>query len=232
MIKKDRDKLLHEAERQITADDVRARLLKWHPDLKPVELEKLGQVYEQLLRFNSTINLVSPTSLRTADSTHFSDSISASRLVAKGLIPNEPVYDIGSGNGFPGLIFALLYPTIRVVLVDRDSRKTEYLKTVVSELKLANVTVESRSVESLAPGVIANAMLRGFAPLSKAMLTLRKQVRVGGRCFHMKSDAFAMELAQVPSQVFSVWSPSLVGQYRLPESDADMAVVLTKKNID
>jgi 16S rRNA (guanine527-N7)-methyltransferase len=61
------------------------------------------------------------------------------------------------------------------------------------------------------------------------MLAVRKPVAKGGRFFHIKSDAWATELSSVPSQLFSFWTPSLLGQYRIPETSVDMAVVLTEK---
>ena len=48
----------------------------------------------------------------------------------------------------------------------------------------------------------------------------------------MKGDGFANELANVPSQIFSCWSPSLIGQYRLPETSTSLAVIMTEKIAD
>jgi len=76
---------------------------------------------------------------------------------------------------------------------------------------------------------VKNVIARGFAPFSKALILCRKQFAKGGRFFHMKSDGWATELAAMPSQVFSHWTPSLLGNYRLPEVKIEMYVVLTEK---
>lgn len=208
------------------------RLKKWLPELVDAQLQAMTTYCVDLVKFNNAINLISATTARNADSIHFADSVLANRLIIKKLLPNSPLFDIGSGNGFPGLIMAILNPQLPVVLVDRDSRKIEFCKHISSLAKLKNVSFEIATVEEMPAGKMQNVVSRGFAPLHKAMLLTRKSVVKGGRYFHMKGDGWAAELAAVPSQLFSFWSPSLVGQYRLPESSSDMAVVLTEKIAD
>lgn len=209
-----------------------SRYQKWFPDLEASKIDALATYTQELLKFNKTVNLISATTIKTAESVHFGDCVIAARLIEKNLVPNAPLYDFGSGNGLPGLVFAILFPKLKVVLVDRDQRKLEFCKHVVTTLKLANVTVKTAAVEELEDGSVMNAVGRGFAPLSRAMLIARKAVGKGGKFFHMKGDGWANELAQVPSQLFTFWSPSLVGQYKVPESSNDLAVVLSTKLAD
>ena len=206
-----------------------AKLRQWFPDLSPTAVEQFLIYHEELMRYNKAINLISPTTIMKADVTHFGDSILASQIIGKNLVGQDPVFDLGSGNGFPGVVFAILHPTRKVVLVERDQRKCQFLKSLVAALKASNIAVEGRSVEDLPPGSIKNAVARGFAPLNKALLFARKQVASGGRFFHLKSDGWATELAAVPSQIFTFWSPSLLGQYKLPDSNTEMFVVMTEK---
>lgn len=216
-----------EAELDQAAFDSKMR--QWFAELDPDIQKKLSTYYSELVRFNKVINLVSPNTLKTAASIHFADSILAGRMVLKSMVPGAPIYDLGSGNGFPGLVLAIVRPDIKFILVDRDTRKSEFLKFMGTNLKLSNLAVENAGVEDIGAGVMKNVVSRGFAPLPKALLIARKQVAVGGKFFHMKSDGWANEMASVPSQLFSYWTPSLLGQYRLPETSHDMAVILTDK---
>ncbi len=209
-----------------------ARYQKWFPEVDPEAIDRLATYTQELLKFNKTVNLITATTIKSAESVHFGDSVIAARLIEKAMIPGAPLYDFGSGNGLPGLVFGLLFPKHKVVLVDRDQRKLEFCKHIISTLRLTNVTVQDVAVEDLAEGSVKNAVGRGFAPLSKAMIVARRAVVKGGKFFHMKGDGWANELAQVPSQLFSFWSPSLLGQYRLPESTTELAVVLTTKVSD
>lgn len=192
------------------------KFAKLFPTLPDNAANQLLVYHSELVRFNKAVNLVSPATIPNAETLHFADSALASNLIAKNLVPKHPLYDVGSGNGFPGLVFAIFYPEVPVVLVDRDKRKAEFLKHVASTLTLKNVTVEAVSVENLRPVSVFNMVSRGFAPLHRALLACRKQVAQGGKYFHMKGDAWVNEVAQVPSQLFSYWTPSLLGQYKLP----------------
>ncbi len=209
-----------------------SKMRQWFADLDNETHKKLSQYFSELVRFNKAINLVSQNTMKTAASVHFADSIMAGRIVLKALHPNHPLYDIGSGNGFPGLVLSIVEPDLKIILVERDSRKGEFLKAMGSNLKLPNLSVEVADVEDLKYGSLVNVVSRGFAPLHKALIMTRKQVAKGGRYFHLKSDGWATETAAVPSQLFSYWTPSLLGQYRLPETSNDMAVVLTEKTAD
>lgn len=206
-----------------------ARYQKWFPELSLDVLDRLATYTQELLKFNKTVNLISATTIKTAESVHFGDCIIAARLIEKNLTPGAPLYDFGSGNGLPGLVFAIMFPKLKVVLVDRDQRKLEFCKHVVATTKLTNVSIHVGAVEDLPDGSVLNAVGRGFAPLSRALINARKVVGKGGKFFHMKGDGWANELAQVPSQLFTHWSPSLIGQYRAPESTVELSVVLATK---
>lgn len=212
--------------------EVKARLAKWFPELSSPQIDALVTYQTELLKFNKTINLISPNTVKNAESVHIADSVLASRLIVPALVKGQPVFDFGSGNGCPGLILGLLYPTLSVTLVDRDQRKLEFCKHAAAQMGVKNVTALVKGIEDLESGSVRNVVARGFAPFARALLICRKQVAKGGRFFHMKSDGWANELAQMPSQLFTHWAPSLLGQYRLPDTSTDMFVVQTEKMSD
>jgi 16S rRNA (guanine527-N7)-methyltransferase len=201
--------------------DVDKRLKTWFPEMPAGTIARLVTYHTELLRFNKTINLISASTVKNADSVHVADAVLASKFITPSLVAGKPLYDFGSGNGCPGVIY-----------VDRDERKMEFCKHVASAMKLENVSILVKGVEDIESNAVSNAISRGFAPFSRALLLCRKQFPKGGRFFHMKSDGWANELAQLPSQVFTHWTPSLLGQYRLPETTTEMYVVMTEKTSD
>lgn len=211
---------------------VREKYQKWFPELSSDVISKLLKHQDELVKISKVVSLIPSATLKNAEQVHFADSILASRLIYKSLAPGAPLYDFGSASGFPALVFATLYPDIKVNLVDRDTRKMEACKGIASAMGLSNVSFVLSSIEELPSGSVSNIVARGLSPLQRALLLCRKQVIKGGRFFHMKGDGWANELASVPSQLFSYWSPSLLGQYKLPESQTGMAVVLTDKIAD
>ena len=207
------------------------RIPEWFPGLKAQHVS-LKRVHDELVRYNQALNLVSPRSLLIADAIHFADSIKGSQLIMdKSVALNiTEIYDIGSGNGFPGLIFSILYPQVKVVLVDSDLRKCEYLKAIAHALSLKNVTVENKSVETLPEQSINYCMSRGFANISKSVLSLRKIVKPNGAYFHFKSEEWPKEVAEMPTALCSFWFPELLGDYKLPIGDVKFSIVKTVRS--
>ena len=107
------------------------RLKSWFPNLEESVHSKMWEYFAELQKFNKVINLVSSKTMLHADAIHFADSIRASVIIRKKVNKNNYLYDIGSGNGFPGMIYAILYSDQRIILLDTDQRKCEFLKHVV-----------------------------------------------------------------------------------------------------
>lgn len=205
------------------------RLKTWFSDLDDKTHERLAKYFSELQKFNKVVNLISAKTLLHADAIHFADSILAANIVSKNISKSVYLYDLGSGNGFPGLVYAILNPDQKMVLMDSDERKSEFLKHVVDTLGLTNVVVQTKKIDILPANTIEQAICRGFAPLPKALLTLRKCVKKGGAVYHLKSEEWALEVSQIPSQLCSLWQPILDGEYKLPIGDIKMFVVKTAK---
>ncbi len=207
----------------------RGRFREWFPQLPDAAVGNLVTYLSELNKFNKAVNLVSPQTLPVADAVHLADAVFALNLIRPEIQRGSPTYDLGSGNGIPGLAMALVEPSLQFISVDRDERKLEFCKHVAAACGAKNYSVLKAEVESLPKHTVVNAVARGFAPLPKALLMTRSIVAKGGRFFHLKGDQFAAELAQVPSQLFTYWQPRLLGEYRLPERGAVMSVVSTDK---
>lgn len=204
------------------------RINDWFPELDNQIKDSLKTFHNELLRFNKTVNLISVKTIPHADATHFADCILACRIIEPEL-KSQVVYDFGSGNGFPGIVLAIMMPAKQFRLVEIDQRKSEFLKHVIAVLKLKNAEVLNKKVETLEVGSIQAAVCRGFAPISKALLTTRKIFALNGEFFHMKSEEWVSEVADIPTQLCSFWQPSLLGEYKLPVGEIRFSVVKTQK---
>jgi 16S rRNA (guanine527-N7)-methyltransferase len=205
------------------------RVGNWFADI-PADVQKKLRIYfDELVKFNKTLTLVSPKTVPAADAIHFSDSILATRVILKAYPGIKEIHDLGSGNGFPGLIIALLSPSTKVVLVEMDQKKSEFLKHIRTALELKNVEIVVSKIEDLKDGSVQNAIARGLSSISKALLLTRTKVVKGGLLFHMKSEQWGMEVSEIPIQLCSAWAPSLLGEYRLPIGEMKFAVIKTER---
>ena len=106
--------------------------------------DKLEHYLSLLLKWQKTINLVSPATLNNAWNRHFIDSIQLVKY-----IPNDvkTICDIGSGAGFPGLVMAIERPDIEFHFIESDVRKCTFLRTVSRETLCENVTIHNDRIE-------------------------------------------------------------------------------------
>jgi 16S rRNA (guanine527-N7)-methyltransferase len=205
------------------------RIDTWFPELGKTTLEQLKKFHDELMKHNKTIELIGVKTIFHADLIHFADSIIACRLIKESNPKLDEIYDFGSGNGFPGVVFALLFPAIKVHLVESDDKKVEYLKQCTTALGLKNVTVHHKTIESLAPNSVKYCMARGLANISKSILMSRRVVAVGGVFYHLKGETWSGEVGEIPTQLCSVWTPGLVGTYKHPVGNFQFAVIKTDK---
>lgn len=130
------------------------------------EQEKLINSYIDLvLKFNKSKSLTSVSTVDQWISNHIMDSIAAYSLLDARL-DFQTVIDCGSGNGLPGVVFAILAAAKNIYLYDTDSKKCQFLKTVAHRLALSNVRVSNTSVlgiNNVPRGTIF--VYRAFSPI-------------------------------------------------------------------
>jgi 16S rRNA (guanine527-N7)-methyltransferase len=90
-------------------------------------------------------------------------------VVAELLPERGSLVDIGSGAGLPGVVLAMLRPSLEVTLLEPLLRRSVFLEECVAELGLANITVlRARAEEKAAARIQADvATARAVAPLDR-----------------------------------------------------------------
>lgn len=211
------------------APTVHWRIDEWYPDLSPEIKSSLKAYHKELLTFNRTTNLISAKTVFVADAIYFADGILIARALMKAHPQITKIHHIGAGAGFPGMILALLFPQVQVVLMDTDIKKCEFLKHIAGVLKIKNVAVENKSIDAVPDGSAQFVIAKGLSSISKSILLCRKAVPKGGAFFHCKGEEWGIEVGEIPTQLCSIWSPSLVGEYKLPVGAIKFAIVKTEK---
>lgn len=206
------------------------RIKEWFPDLSEKICTALQSYFALVVKHNKTLSLISPKTVPFADALHFADCILGSQIVLEDSPGIKQIYDFGSGNGFPGIVFGILNPDIEVFLVENDLRKVEFLKQVASSLAILNVKILHSSIESLPANSVNYAIVRGFGNISKTILLARKVMLKAGVLYHMKGEQWGLEITEIPTQLCSIFYPALVREYVLPSTQIRFGVVKTTKN--
>jgi 16S rRNA (guanine527-N7)-methyltransferase len=129
----------------------------------------LGRYISEIERLNPSLGLVGASGEELVVK-HILDSLAPLRLL-EGLLAGkaEPrVADLGTGAGLPGIPLALAMPAARVALVDRMTRRTDFLRAVLRFLPLDNAEVIEAQVEH-ARGSYDLVTFRAFRPFERKL---------------------------------------------------------------
>lgn len=109
-------------------------------ELSESQLNKFKLYLDRLISWNQKFNLTAITEASEIINYHFNDSLSLSGLIdLSGL---QTIADVGAGAGFPGLPLKILYPHLKLILIEVNGKKVEFLKNLITELELDDVIVE------------------------------------------------------------------------------------------
>jgi 16S rRNA (guanine527-N7)-methyltransferase len=155
------------------------------------------QRYEnELLDWNAKYNL---TAIRDPDgirSKHFLDSLTC--LLAWRDCPPKSLIDIGTGAGFPGIPLKILYPRLKLTLVDSVGKKLDFCRHVAEVLELSDVKCIQTRAEEIG---LKNehrerydwAVARAVANLPVLVEYLLPLVRIGGAALAQKGASGPQE---------------------------------------
>lgn len=105
--------------------------------------EDLEKYYNLLIEENKKINLTTITNKEEVYLKHYYDSLTIIKVI--DLTKNLSIIDIGTGAGFPGLVLKIVFPNLKITLLDAQEKRIKFLNKVIKELNLKNIkTVHSR----------------------------------------------------------------------------------------
>jgi len=111
------------------------------------QLSDLDTYYQLLSRENKKYNLTAITEEKEVYLKHFYDSLT---IVKSITLNNQYILDIGSGAGFPGLVLKIIFPNLKIDLLDSTEKKCKFLKLVINTLNLENINVINNRAEKYA----------------------------------------------------------------------------------
>ena len=104
--------------------------------------------------------------------------------------------DVGSGNGLPGVVLAIVLPALSVTLLESRAKRARFLTQVRIELGLANVQIVCARVEAHHPLQAYDTVLaRAFGPLAQFLAASRALCGAHTRVLAMKAYLEPAELA-------------------------------------
>ncbi len=176
-------------------------------DILPVSREtgeRLTALVQLVEKWQKAENLVANATLKDIWTRHVADS---AQLVP--LFPDVRHWlDLGSGGGFPGLVVALLVaesPGARVHLVESNTRKCAFLRTVIRETGAPAEVHQGRIADVLADWSQPTEMVtaRALASLTALLDMTAPLLGRGCRAAFLKGVEYRTEIAEA-SQSFDL----------------------------
>jgi 16S rRNA (guanine527-N7)-methyltransferase len=164
--------------------------------LSPWQLDTLEQYRRLLLEWNRIHNLTAIRAPDEIDNKHFLDSLSCV-LAFRPAMPARLV-DIGTGAGFPGLVLKILYPGMKLTLVESVRKKLDFCRMLAEKIGLEGVTFLNARAEDV--GQMKEhreqydwAVARAVANMPVLAEYLLPLVRRGGAMLAMKGETAPVE---------------------------------------
>ena len=206
-------------------------LAKLDVEITDKQLKQLDLYYDLLVEWNQKFNLTTILKREDVYLKHYYDSITLLPII-KDLDSNK-IADLGTGAGFPGLILAIFLPNSHITCVDATSKKTLFLREVVTHLKLNNVTIINQRIEDFAKTnreYFDIVTARGLASLRILLELSVSLIKVKGHLLAMKSMA-QLEIessAHALKLLNSTLLPSI--SFKLPIEDSHREIVIVRKD--
>lgn len=197
------------------------------------QAEQFDLYYQILIQWNSFMNLTAITDFEEVVRKHFVDSLSIIQVINPKDVDN--LIDIGTGAGFPGIPLKIMYPHLKVTLLDSLKKRIDFLQEVVGQLKLEGIeAIHGRAEDYAKKGKKREqydlCVSRAVANLSTLSEYCLPYVKIGGVFIPYKSGEVEKELEKAKSAVFLLGGKTEASKtFKLPGTDIGRSLLYIRK---
>ena len=207
---------------------------KLHINLNDKKCEQLIKYYEMLIEWNNKINLTAITDYKDVVIKHFIDSLSIVNII--DINGDNSLVDVGTGAGFPGIPLKIVFPSLKVVLVDSLDKRVKFLNEVIGELQLENIKAVHSRAEDFGHTKYRESfdfcVTRAVSNLSVISEYCLPLVKVGGYFIPYKSKEVENEIAEYEIAIEELGGViDDVSVFELPDTDITRSLILIFKDI-
>ena len=201
--------------------------------LTETQKQQFDKFYELLVEWNKVMNLTGITEYEEVNEKHFVDSLSIVKAIDLNKVSS--VIDVGTGAGFPGIPLKIVFPQLKVVLLDSLNKRINFLNTVIDKLELQDISTIHGRAEDFAKkleyreqfDLCVSRAVANLATLSEYCIPY---VKKDGMFVPYKSGEIDEELDQSKKAIHILGGKTQnVVKFQLPGTEIGRSFVVIKK---
>ena len=189
------------------------------------QLNKLDKFYHLLISWNEKINLTRITEEKDVYLKHFYDSLTITKEIDLSKV--NTLCDVGTGAGFPGIVLKIMYPNLKVTLIDSLLKRVNYLNEIIKELELTNIkAIHTRGEDYKDKFDVVTS--RAVANIEKLVTFTMHLVDKDGVFIAMKGDIDKELTNFVERNISKKYKIVKINKFKLPIEESDRSLVVMK----
>lgn len=169
--------------------------------LSDQQVQMFYDYYLLLIEWNQKFNLTAITDIDDVIEKHFLDSV-----LPFNDFKESNIIDIGAGAGFPSIPLKIMFPEIKLVMVDSVNKKVTFLNEVINRLQLKNTTAIHSRIEDLANDKkfrhsFDACVCRAVAALNVLSEYALPFIKNGGHLYAYKSQNYIQEIEEAQKAI-------------------------------
>lgn len=194
------------------------------------QLEQLNEYYKALVEWNKKINLTSITDEKDVYLKHFYDSLTLFKEY--DLTKDISLCDVGTGAGFPGIVLKIVFPNLKITLVDSLQKRLNFLDYVIKLLDLKDVELVHERMEYYSKQNEEKFDIITSRAVAKVKILVEisfKALKISGHLILMKAS-FEEELSDAEKIIKDIGGKVVdVNTFKLPIENSQRALINIKK---
>ena len=194
-------------------------------NLTEEQLNKLDQFYNLLIEWNEKINLTRITTKEDVYLKHFYDSLTLTKVI--DLSTKETLCDVGTGAGFPGIVLKIVYPNLKITLVDALQKRVNYLNVIIKDLQLENIqAIHTRGEDLHDKYDVVTA--RAVANIEKLLKYTMHLVNNTGVFVAMKGNIDNELTPEIENKISKKYQILKIEKFELPIENSQRSLIVIK----